>query len=127
VIEAALASSDAVFDRSRLKQKTRPMAPVSVADADESPEPSAGEIDIGGTMPIVMTVPQRRTAATKPVPGTLRPVPDVTGMTVRGAASTLHRAGFRVRVTRGGVRGATVPAAGAGARSGSLVRLQIGP
>jgi cell division protein FtsI (penicillin-binding protein 3) len=129
VLEAALASRDAVLDRSRLKEKVRPAAaPITIADADApSPEPNAGEIDIGGTMPIVMTVGQRKAERPKSIPNTLYSIPDVTGMSVRTAASTLHRAGFRVRVRRGGIRGATVPAAGAGARSGSLVTLQIGP
>jgi membrane peptidoglycan carboxypeptidase len=127
VLQAALASRDAVFDRSKLRQKPRPAAArISVADDDEPHAPDAGEIDIGGMMPIVMTVGAKKSEPAKPQPSAVRPVPDVTGMSIRGAASTLHRAGFRVRVMRGGVRGATVPAAGAGARSGSLINLQAG-
>jgi hypothetical protein len=122
VLEAALASRDAVFDRSRLKQRERVATPlpadevVAVAEVEEA----ANE----GNVPFILSVPRARTEPA-PAPG-VRPVPDVRGMSARSAANALHRAGFRVRVVRGGSRGATVPAAGSAARAGTLVSLQFG-
>ncbi len=126
VLEAALASRDAVFDRSRLKQRVRPAPPQLASEgASHADEPDAGEIEQDGSLPFVLNVP--RTKAESPVVLGPRPVPDVHGLSARGAATALHRAGFRVQVVRGGSRGATVPAAGTAAPAGSLVRLQFGP
>lgn len=127
VVEAALASSDEVFDRGRLKQKARPAAPAATVAAEDEPrDAEVGEVDTGGSTTIVMSVPARKAEPVRLAPGVVRTVPDVAGMSIRSAATTLHRAGFRVRVTRGGSRGATVPAAGASARPGALISLQNG-
>jgi beta-lactam-binding protein with PASTA domain len=56
----------------------------------------------------------------------LRAVPDVSGLSIRDAASRLHSAGFRGRYVRRGTDVATVPSAGAMARPGTVVRLQYG-
>jgi membrane peptidoglycan carboxypeptidase len=54
-----------------------------------------------------------------------RPVPDVSGMPVRGAVFALHRAGFRVRLAGAG-RG-TSPAAGTLRKPGTMVELYSQP
>jgi hypothetical protein len=125
VIEAALASRDAVFDRSRLKRRIRPESPqVASAGAPRPVVPDAGDIEQDGSIPFVLTV--NRVRADAPVVLGPRPVPDVHGLSVRGAATALHRAGFRVQVVRGGLSGTTVPVAGTAAPAGALVRLQFG-
>ena len=58
-----------------------------------------------------------------PPPVGSRPVPDVAGLPLRLAVRRLHEAGFHVRPERGFT--GTVPAAGASAAVGSLVRLGI--
>jgi hypothetical protein len=127
VLEAALASRDAVFDRARLRPKARSVtAPVASVATDEPDTPDAGDIDGGGSVPIVMSVPSLSSEPVKPSALPARSVPDVSGMSVRTAAATLHRAGFRVRVVKGGARGATIPAAGATARPGMLIRFHLG-
>ena len=42
------------------------------------------------------------------------------------AVAALHRAGFRVTVVQGGVRGGTIPAAGTEAPAGTIVRVLSG-
>jgi beta-lactam-binding protein with PASTA domain len=64
------------------------------------------------------------TAAPKRMVVAERLVPDVRGLSTRAAVRTLHRAGFRVAVTRGGA--AQQPAAGTRLKSGSLVRIAGG-
>jgi len=110
IVEAALATPAVTLDRSRLRQRRAP-----------TPEAAAGRADSG----VVVTVPW----PPAPVAGDAAPeraVPDVTGQSLRAAARTLHRSGFRVRVDGWGpVRGMT-PAAGATAPAGSVVVIRGG-
>jgi cell division protein FtsI (penicillin-binding protein 3) len=124
VLQAALASRDAVFDRARLRPRERPAgARLAGAPQERAAEPDAGEPDEDGSMPYVITVPR----APAPISAVLgpRPVPDVTGLTTRTAVSTLHRAGFRVKIVPGRT-GLTLPTAGTQAQPGTLVSLQSG-
>ena len=57
-----------------------------------------------------------------------RAVPSVRGLSLRAAILTLHRAGFHVTVGNiGSSVAGTVPAAGAVARAGTVVRLETLP
>jgi len=56
-----------------------------------------------------------------------RSVPDVAGRSLRDAARTLHRRGFRVVVRGWGVVHHSWPAAGASAAAGSVVTLFAEP
>jgi beta-lactam-binding protein with PASTA domain len=51
-------------------------------------------------------------------------VPDVRGLPLRAAVLTLHEAGFRVQLVRGGAA-QTWPAAGAVTPAGTVVRLPV--
>ena len=78
--------------------------------------------------PLVITLPaQPSQAPERP----LRAVPDVRGLDVRAAVRSLHSAGFKVQLSESGSSstsnpgGATSPAAGELARTGTVVRLII--
>ena len=133
VLEAALASRDAALDRARLRQREREPV-VAARDARKAPNSDdatvSAELDADDEEPLprfAMTIPlsadsssaEPNAAASR----ASRAVPSVRGMTMRAAVLALHHAGFRVRLIRGGQRGATVPAAGSSARGGALVRL----
>lgn len=116
VLEAALASRDAVLDRSRLRT-TDPTVRTAAEPATETAE----EPEVEAPARFAMNLPLP--APVQPAARAPRAVPSVRGMTAREAVVALHRAGFKVRLIRGGPRGATLPAAGAVARAGALVRL----
>jgi cell division protein FtsI (penicillin-binding protein 3) len=122
VLQAALASSDAVLDRSKLRPRARTQAQFAALTAAR--DTAADDEDLDNHVQFVLN--PLHPAASAPVVSGPRPVPDVRGMSVRGAAAALHRAGFRVRLERGNDNTTTVPAAGTVARAGTLVRLQRG-
>lgn len=123
VLEAAIAARDAALDRRRLAavpQRARTLAavlPDSVRDAVEAARAEAEAeaapfvVELG-----VAPAPVRRVVAP-------RRVPDVRGLPTRSAVRELHRAGFRVALSRRGDEGATVPAAGTRLPAGAVVRL----
>ncbi|MHB0948333.1 MAG: PASTA domain-containing protein, partial [Gemmatimonadaceae bacterium] len=76
-----------------------------------------------GSVPFIASLPYSAPAPAPPLPP--RPVPDVTGLTVRDAVRALHGAGFRVRLATGGA--GTTPAAGVLAPPGAVVRLSYQP
>lgn len=129
-LQGALASRDASLDRGSLAERARPVAPRPVADSADTTyavvaRREAERLARGdtGEVPYVynLAAPPVRRAV---VPAA-RPVPDVRGLTVRGAVHALHAAGFQVRLDDGALVSelSTTPAAGAVARPGSLVRL----
>jgi cell division protein FtsI (penicillin-binding protein 3) len=122
VLEAALASRDAVLDRARLRQRARPAVAANMVSTVR--EAAAGDVGSDGAIPFVFLLPDVRDD--QPVVAGPRPVPDVRGLPMRAAAAALHHAGFRVRAVMGGVRGETSPSAGTMARGGTLVQLRIG-
>ncbi|HKS06578.1 MAG TPA: penicillin-binding transpeptidase domain-containing protein [Gemmatimonadaceae bacterium] len=129
VLEAALASRDAVLDRSRLKQREQVVATNDsrtkrAADAD-AVESASDDTDVSEEPPprIALSLVANDDSAAAQPSRAARSVPSVRGMTMRAAVATLHQAGFRVRIVRGGQRGQTLPAAGAVTRAGALVRL----
>jgi cell division protein FtsI (penicillin-binding protein 3) len=106
MLEQALASRTVALDRARLSAPARPAA-------GEEPEDP-------GVAPYVISWPPQRDTATTPPP---RPVPDVTGRTLRDAVRLLHRRGFHVVIKGWGTAEHTWPAAGASAPAGALVTL----
>lgn len=151
VITAAVGARNASLDWANLPS-SRPsyVAPEAVAQQatppvvdDSARQVAAGVVALDSAatdsapalpvVPLVDTTPEPERAAptrfdlSRPLKEYVPPtrvvsVPDVRGLPLRVAVRELHRAGFRVQLTasRGG---ATVPPAGAPARTGSLVRL----
>lgn len=135
ILEAAVAARDAALDRKRLAssmvgtQRAAPASPKKEAvqqAGDERPEAvvaSGDRAEQRAAAPFVVTLPLTRPT---PPPRVSRAVPDVRGLPLRDAVRSLHSAGFRVQLARGGNdRGATAtfPAAGEVAQTGTLVRL----
>ena len=122
VLQAALAARDAALDRHKLATSAgaalalRPEPRVVPVDSTRR---TPREISSAGAIPYVVSLPQRRQAPRAEAP---RAVPDVQGLSLRDAVQALHRAGFHVRLTRGG-DGATDPAAGIVAPAGAVIRL----
>jgi hypothetical protein len=107
MLQQALASRRVAIDRGRL-------APRDTAAPDVIKALAAAP---AGPSPVVVTLPYRP----PPVNAAARPVPDVTGRSIREAALALHRRGFRVNLRGLGRVVRTVPAAGDNARPGSSV------
>ncbi len=122
VLEAAIAARDAALDRRRLSEvpqriaSVRATVPDSVRVAEAEARTAEAErapfvVELGVSAP----KPRRVVAA--------RTVPDVRGLSTRSAVRELHRAGFRVALTRTGDDSATQPAAGTRLPAGTMVRL----
>ena len=110
IIEAALATPAVTLDRSRLRHRRAPDVAVPAGTAD------AGRVATIAWPPALV--------GGEPAPE--RPVPDVAGLSLRAAARTLHRSGFRVRVDGWGPVRETSPGAGASAPAGSVVVVRGG-
>ncbi|MHB1072567.1 MAG: penicillin-binding transpeptidase domain-containing protein [Gemmatimonadaceae bacterium] len=137
VLEAALAARDAALDHGALNTqrhaRSAPPAPGAVQLAGAGAEPPAASpapVPVppavtarDGSVPFIASLPYSAPAPAPPLPP--RPVPDVTGLTVRDAVRALHGAGFRVRLATGGA--GTTPAAGVLAPPGAVVRLSYQP
>jgi cell division protein FtsI (penicillin-binding protein 3) len=109
VLEAAVAARDASLDRGALAR--RPAAP-----AETTVTSAAADVATSATV----ALPLGPAAALHPAPP--HAVPDVRGMPLRAAVHALHRAGFRVELMDAPA-GATMPATGAIAPEGAIVRL----
>lgn len=107
ILEAALATPAVALDRGRLSHR---QAPAARADTVVGEQPS---------VTLAWPMPSESTAA--PV---ARAVPDVSGQSLRIAARTLHRNGFRVRIQGWGTVTGTTPAAGASVETGSTVTVK---
>jgi cell division protein FtsI (penicillin-binding protein 3) len=111
MLEQALAARTVALDRARLSN----VAPTAERAPLEEPD---------GLVPYVVSVPyEPDSARAQPK----RAVPDVTGRSLREAARTLHRRGFRVVVKGWGVVHHSWPAAGDNAAAGSTVTLFAEP
>jgi len=156
ILEAAVAASDAALDRrklassvvptrkvvqgvehvqqagelaGRLSQAERGEPSTSGRVAELTPTPRQ-EMPIGdsahadASVPFVVTLPLGKLRAPA---RSIRAIPDVRGLDIREAVRSLHGAGFRVQVGRGGSAAgpsvSTSPAAGELAPTGTLVRL----
>ncbi len=130
VLRAALAARDAALDREGLAAAERkspadtPAARNATVGARNTRAKGVSAVidDEGeaGSVSYVVRLP----ASSKPaaVAFVARAVPDVSGMSLRGAVHALHAAGFRVRLVPAAAI-ATVPAAGAIAQPGTVVQL----
>jgi hypothetical protein len=102
-----------------LTEQVATAAPPPSAEAQPAPHDDGGE-----TFVVALPMPAPRAAARA-----VHAVPDVRGLSLRDAVRSLHNAGFRVRITRGGGGGSaptsTSPAAGELAPTGTLVRLLV--
>ena len=124
VLRAALAARDAALNRGSLVAAGSTTAPPSngkrrptdtaektgdAAAADATPETSR-----------FVRLPLKAAPKATSLPS--RPVPDVTGLTLRGAVRALHASGFQVRLVSAPAI-STSPAAGAVVAAGSIVQL----
>jgi cell division protein FtsI/penicillin-binding protein 2 len=135
ILRAALAARDAALDRSELasvERVRRAMGTVdTLADAwrrrgsscggDSRESSPALEEPAEARQAVTFQLPHRPRA--KAVDQSERPVPDVSGLTLRDAVRALHHSGFRVRLVaqRGNT---TLPVAGTPLAAGSIVKLQ---
>jgi cell division protein FtsI (penicillin-binding protein 3) len=121
-LEAALAARGTPIDKRSVARAARRGVSVAAAPAARfaSLESAAGS---AAHPPVVLTI---GAAPLEPLADTGIDVPDVAGLPLRDAAARLHAAGFHVRVEGGGVARGTVPAAGAKADAGDVVRLLAG-
>lgn len=125
VLRAALAARDAALNRQTLaaSEKRDTTKKPLIASTGVGPETvsvvSPSDSDAGSISYVVHLPSQSHTA---PVTVTPRVIPDVRGMTLRGAVHALHAAGFRVQLVGSPVP-MTLPAAGAVALAGTIVRL----
>lgn len=114
ILEAALATPAVALDRSRLSRRRAPV-PERAERADAH---GAQEDAVLVAWPLDSAAARLREQR-----GSGSPVPDVSGQSLREAARTLHRAGFRVRIVGSGMANATVPAAGTLHTPGGAVRV----
>jgi cell division protein FtsI (penicillin-binding protein 3) len=112
VLQAAIAAEGAALDGTVLAARTRATAVPETAAADVAPVVPESAVTVA-----VPLAPVRADSAGAP-----RQIPDVSGLPLRAAVYTLHRAGFRVALGDGQA-GHTIPAAGTVAAPGTLVRL----
>ena len=126
VLRAALAARDAALNRETLAASERRettavrnprLAVGAAAETIAIVEPTDSD---AGSVSYVVHLPARNRPS--PVTVTSRVIPDVSGMTLRGAAHALHAAGFRVQLANAPALG-TVPAAGTVALAGTTVQL----
>jgi cell division protein FtsI (penicillin-binding protein 3) len=108
MLEQALAARRSALDRSRLQART--IQPADTLLPGDDPAPAVSRVVLSLPMPADSTGPNQR-----------RPVPDVSGATLRRAANALHRRGFQVAVRGVGRVQRTTPAAGDSAAGGSRV------
>ena len=142
VLRAALAARDAALNRGELASEEREVPLVAETDSAASARSTAvsdfadgqtGQVDPIPRSELAMERPERtpQPARLMALPfakarvtedRSFRPVPDVAGLTTRGAVRALHGAGFRVLLVNAQSQ-PTVPAAGALLRPGTVVKL----
>jgi cell division protein FtsI (penicillin-binding protein 3) len=110
MLEEALAARRSALDRSRLQARTLEPADTAVPSGEATAEATRALLKL----PLSPDSAEIRGR---------RPVPNVSGATLRRAVNALHRRGFRVAVRGGGRVQRTTPAAGDSARYGSTVTL----
>lgn len=107
MLQQALASRRVAIDRGRLAARDSAMPEAPSRPAAPPPGPPTVIVQLPYRPPQESTAP--------------RPVPDVTGRSIREAALALHRRGFRVNLRGFGRVVRTIPAGGDSARPGSSV------
>lgn len=120
VLRAALAARDAALDReSLLASGVRDSSVERIPDTSTT-SAAVPAVDRTPVSSYIVSLPLG--AKPRPVPTTPGVVPDVRGLTLRGAVRALHSAGFRVRLVNASAS-TTTPAAGTVAPPGSVVQL----
>ncbi|MEX1187533.1 MAG: penicillin-binding transpeptidase domain-containing protein [Gemmatimonadaceae bacterium] len=133
VLQAALAARDAALDRGALVSARLPDAPPRVARAAAAADSAPGAkrvVRIPSARPALEETPARRVIVRLPHAPPQREqdgkaqrvVPDVSGMTLRGAIGALHHAGLHVRLVPGSAL-QSYPGPGALVAHGSVVTL----
>lgn len=115
MLQQALAARQVALDRGRLAARSTAADTPGPARAVGPP---AIEDAAPAGAPIVIPWPS---SASQTAPAESRPVPNVIGSTVRSAALTLHRRGFRVDLRGAGTVTRTSPAADRSIQPGTLV------
>lgn len=105
MLQDALAARRGAIDRTRFAERV-------------AATPGAARTEDRPAAAVQVQVPLQ--AGAPPAPALLE-VPDVRGVSVRQAALSLHRRGFRVQLEGNGLVQGTAPAAGDSARAGSVV------
>ena len=134
VLRAALAARDAALDRAELASVERARRVAGAVDTlaqagdvanapEETVEEAMTPTDEPREQRSPVTVELPFVAHPRAIDRTDRPVPDVSGLTLRDAVRALHLSGFRVRLVpqRGS---ATVPGSGTSLPAGTIVKLQ---
>jgi cell division protein FtsI (penicillin-binding protein 3) len=111
MLEQALASKRAAFDRARLNPGEAPAAAAPFVAKPPADQPAPTRAVVPWPVPPDSSRPAAAT------------VPQVAGASVRAAAFALHRRGFRVAVVGTGAVVRSDPAAGASAPAGATVHL----
>ena len=126
VLEMAIAARDGALDdrrlpgpRIQLADAQAEAAETTAVEAERAAEEAAAEA-LQPNAPYVVELGAPAPAPKRVV--TARPVPDVRGLPTRRAVHELHKAGFRVRLSRGD-RTETSPSAGTVLPAGSTIRL----
>jgi cell division protein FtsI (penicillin-binding protein 3) len=130
VLRAAIAARDAALDRSKLASVERdvPLGETRQSDASKvaidtasvlagPARPAEPELQPASVVALPYARPRAQATAGP------RPVPDVTGLSVRAAVRALHQSGFRVMLA-GDLGAPTDPSAGTVLPAGSIVKLQ---
>jgi len=113
MLEQALASKRVSFDRARMLGGQPVAVPAASPNRPRAARVPTSRVIIPWPTPPDSAEAERAT------------VPVVTGLSVRAAAAALHRRGFEVSAPRAGTVRGSSPAAGATARVGTTVRLQV--
>lgn len=119
-LEAALAARRGPLDHGVLAKEA------TAADPDAYVPQRVRETPVPNFGPFVFALDARQLAGPAATADVTGDVPDVTGLSVRDAASRLHEAGFHVEVQGSGAVLRTVPSAGAAAPRNRSVRLIAG-
>jgi cell division protein FtsI (penicillin-binding protein 3) len=130
VLRAAIAARNAALDRSQLASVERDI-PLADTVKSDTTRAVAENIPPAAAAPQAQEPPGKSTrlvklpfrmSVEKPVL-TERPVPDVTGLSLRAAVRALHTAGFRVTLAAD-LPTPTIPSAGSVVPAGTVVKLQ---
>ena len=127
-LEAALAARSTPLDKSAVAMPAGRASPRELASGGGTQRFMLASARATSAAPMRAPVTLAVTAASAALsadaePASPRPVPDVSGLSLRDAVSALQQAGFRVRVDGAGIARSTVPEAGTRARPDRMVRL----
>ncbi len=141
VLRAALAARDASLNLQTLvssvhdprpdtspagRRTTRAKAVADSIRSAKAPPPEAAPVETDPRTNSSYVVKLPAVSRIAPVTATVRPIPQIAGMSMRNAVQALHSAGFRVSLIGGGGPLETIPAAGTLWMPGRVVKLSGG-